>query len=76
MYSEKQIDGLVTIRLECDAWAVRGKYVCNNYVEATAITRKVTLQIVLDLGWRLLRGNQVCPDCLKSGKVSFPRKVK
>jgi hypothetical protein len=74
-YAETTENGLVTVQLSCDAWRVRGKYLCNNSAEITMQRRDDVLQFLHDLGWRLLRGHQVCSTCLDRGKPIFPKAV-
>ncbi len=75
-YHEIKSGDLVTILLTCDAR--KKKTVCGNMAEATTLSKKSSGKFLFDLGWRLLRGKQVCPDCLRRGvkNVHFPREVK
>jgi hypothetical protein len=73
-YSETTDGPLTTVTLTCDA-SKRGR-VCGNTAEITMQDRDAIERFLLALGWRLLRGHQVCGSCLSRGKVSFPRKPK
>lgn len=66
-------DYIFTVETSCDAWRIRGKYLCNNKASVTMNDRQAALRFLLDLGWGTLRGKQVCPSCQAHGKVSFPR---
>lgn len=72
-YQERSRNGLTTIKIACDAWVKRG-VVCGNVAMITMQSRAACKQFLFDLGWRLLRGQQVCSSCLRKKRVSFPRK--
>lgn len=75
-YSESKGElGLVTIEVVCDAR--KGKGICGNSASITMADRKTIQRFLYALGWRLLRGRQVCSLCMKKyPKISFPREEK
>lgn len=78
MYKEQNHGGDYTeIDIACDAWAKRGVR-CENSAKVVRNTAEQAKRLAFDLGWRLLRGHQVCSCCLTRGvgNVRFPRKAK
>ena len=73
-YRESKEAGLITIDITCDARKGR-KDICGNEASITMQNRDVINQFIYNLGWRLLRGHQVCGECMAKGKVSLPRKA-
>ena len=70
-YSETVDGPLTTIIITCD---VREKWrICGNTAQVTRQDRDAALMFLLDLGWRLRDGHQVCGSCLARGKAHFPR---
>jgi hypothetical protein len=74
MYSESSNGSLFTVYISCDARS--GKGVCQNSAEITMQNIDWCKNFLLGLGWRLLRGHQVCGQCVSRGRVVFPRKAK
>lgn len=73
MSYRKSIDGdLITIELVCEAR--KGKGVCGSTAEVTMQSLEMVNKFLFALGWRLLRGKQVCGSCMmKYPKIVFPR---
>jgi hypothetical protein len=44
-------------------------------VAISMLEREACTGFLYDLGWRLLRGHPVCPDCMKKKRVSIPRRA-
>ena len=72
-YHEEKSNGLVTVRITCDAR--KGKGICGNSAGGTMQHCETIQRFLYRLGWRLLRGHQVCSSCLAKGKVVFPRRA-
>lgn len=74
-YRKSTKGGLTTIELVCDAR--KGKGVCGNSAGVTMQSPESVAHFLYQLGWRLLRGHQVCGWCMKKyPKIHFPRKAK
>ncbi len=72
-YHEHKDGDLITISITCDAR--KGKGICGNSAEVTMQNREWINQFVYSMGWRLLRGHQVCSSCLTKSRVIFPRRA-
>lgn len=72
-YHEQKEAGLITITLVCDAR--KGKGTCGNIAEITMQNREWINKFLFNMGWRLLRGHQVCSSCLTKSRVTFPRRT-
>lgn len=73
MYEETKTGPYTAIRAACEAR--RGRGICGNNIFCMMNERDDVLQFILDMGWRLLRGHQVCPDCMKKKRIVFPRRA-
>jgi hypothetical protein len=60
-----------TIEIKCDAR--RGKGICSNRAKVTMNDRDAAKKFLFALGWRLLRGHQVCLHCCSKKRITFPR---
>jgi len=70
-YSESKILNSPCITLTCDAR--RGGAVCGNLTMVARPTIEEVKQWLYDMGWRVLRGHQVCSGCASRKRISFPR---
>ena len=70
-YTESKILGCPAITLRCDAR--RGGAVCGNMTMIARNTMEEVKQMLFDLGWRTLRGHQVCSSCAARKRIVFPR---
>lgn len=73
-YEETKVGSLVTIKLTCEARC--GKSVCGSIASISTQSREAVQAFLYNLGWRLLRGHQVCGSCMRRKRISFPRKAK
>jgi len=76
MIAESKDGILHTIELTCDA--KKGKGICGNSASASMQSREACGQFLFAIGWRLLRGHQVCGSCMAKGvdKIHFRRQEK
>lgn len=63
----------VKVVLTCDARKGRG--VCGNTIGTEGSSRQWAQRWFFFNGWRVVSGNQVCPDCLKKSNLKFTKKV-
>jgi len=67
-----ELDGHTGASITCEARKGRG--ICQNRAEIVVPgTRKDVQHFFYLMGWRILRGHQVCSECLKNKRVVFPR---
>lgn len=71
-YNETRGSVGVTIALKCDARR-SNRQICSNLISVTMQSHDKVTRFLLGMGWGLLRGRQVCPACLRRGRVVFPR---
>ena len=69
--SGERVDASV---ISCDAR--KGTGICGNRASVTMSKPMDPKKFLLDLGWRLLRGHQVCASCQRKKRVTFPRTLK
>lgn len=72
-FHEHKEGDFITITLTCDAR--KGKGSCGNSAEITMQNREQIGKFLFNMGWRLLRGHQVCSSCLRKSRVTFPRRT-
>ena len=71
MYKEIQSHGVTTIDIGCDAR--KGQSTCRNHASVTMRSRDAAKHLLFVLGWRLSRGHQICSQCLRNKRYSFPK---
>lgn len=74
MFRETKHGPITTYEISCDAWRSRGVR-CKTTASISVSKQFDGKRMLHDMGWRLMRGHQVCSGCLAKGsaKVTFPR---